>query len=191
MTVHGVAGYMSGCRCEQCFTAQRQRERQLAAASDARWAAVVRQADLAESRMGMKQSPGLRGPQADERQRIVELAELELRRQQQSLRRQRKTTRKQETARQRTQAVREMQERYAQAVAERDFQWLLAAERRAMSSLRTRISRLVSADGRRDCYELLWRQALQARELTEVHYHELSHSFGGEAGGAVMPQGGR
>ncbi|SHU84298.1 Uncharacterised protein [Mycobacteroides abscessus subsp. bolletii] len=189
MAVHGVAGYMSGCRCEQCFAAQRHRERQLAVASEARWAAIVRQIDLTEARPAVTKSPTWRDAQIDEQQRMTEVAELELRRQRRSLeRQQRKIARKQETARQRAQAAREMQERYERAVVERDFRWLLAAERRAVNSLRTRISRLVDADTRKDYYELLWRQAQQTRELAEVHYRELNDRIGAVAGG-VTPQG--
>ncbi len=186
MAVHGVAGYMSGCRCEQCFAAQRHRERQLAVASEARWAAIVRQIDLTENRSAAAKPPRRQDARADEQQRMAEVAELKLRRQRRSSeRQQRKITRKQETARQRAQAAREMHERYERAVDECDFRWLLAAERRAVNSLRSRISRLIDADTRQNCYELLWRQARQTRELAEVHYIELNDRIGAAAGGVT------
>lgn len=173
MTVHGVAGYVSGCRCEQCFAAQRLRERQLALASEVRWAAVLRQIEQGEAQSVVAKRPEWRGSRADDYQRMVEVAQLELRRQQRSVERQRKDAGKQETARQRARAAQEMQERYERALDEGDFQWLLLAERRAVNSLRTRINRLVSGDNRQGCAELLWRQAQQTRELAEVHYREL------------------
>lgn len=185
MTVHGVAGYMSGCRCEQCFAAQRQRERQLAAASRVRWAAVVRQTEHAETGRAVAKSAELRGSHADERQRMVEIAELELRRQRRSSERRQKIERRREAERRRARVAQEMQERYERAVVERDFRWLLTAERRAVNSLRTRISHLVRTAGRQDCYELLWRQAQQARELSEVHYRELCDRIGAGVGSAI------
>lgn len=190
MAVHGVAGYMSGCRCEQCFAAQRLRERQLALASGVRWAAVLRQIEQEESQQVVAKRPEWRDSGSDDRQRMVEVAELELRRQQRSVKRQRKITEKQETARQRARAAQEMQERYERAVVEGDFQWLLLAERRALNSLRTRINRLVSGDNRQDCVELLWRQAQQTRELAEVHYREISSHISAGADSATL-QGSR
>lgn len=177
MTVHGVAGYMSGCRCEQCFSAQRLRERQLAVASEARWASVLSRIEQA-SRLEVearKQSSRIR-----QRQRATEAAEEEFRGRQRSSKRQQTFVRKQDTVRRRAQAAQEAQERYERAVVERDFRWLLAAERRAASSLRTRINRLV---GRQDCYELLWRQAKQTRELIELHYRELNDRIDADTGG--------
>ncbi|MEU9808971.1 hypothetical protein [Mycobacterium sp. NPDC050853] len=42
MAVHGVAGYAAGCRCQECVSAQRARERQIAAAERTRWGSVAR-----------------------------------------------------------------------------------------------------------------------------------------------------
>lgn len=185
MAVHGIAGYMSGCRCQQCFTAQRQRERQLAVASETRWAAVVRRIELVETRQQVAGPSTWRNSRVDEQQSTAEVAELEHRRQQRFLKQQQKIARRREAARQRAQAAREMQERYERAVVERDFRWLLAAERRALSSLRTRISRLVRANDWQDRYELLWQQAQQARELAEFHYHQLDDQICADASTAA------
>lgn len=148
MAIHGVAGYMAGCRCEQCFSAQREREQQIAAASTARWSLAERRTDRAASGQSVSGA---------------ELA------QEQSQRQRRMTA-----ERQRMLVVEQVRRRYEQAVTDGDFRWLLAAERRALNSVRARISRLIGRSSRPQEYrELLWRQAQQMRELTERHHREL------------------
>ena len=49
---HGVAGYQSGCRCEQCCAAQISRVRQLAAAELQRWQEIERTSGMGTRRHG-------------------------------------------------------------------------------------------------------------------------------------------
>lgn len=42
---HGVSGFQSGCRCEECYTAERNRMREIGKSEQRRWSKINIQAD--------------------------------------------------------------------------------------------------------------------------------------------------
>lgn len=143
MVVHGVAGYATGCRCNQCFSAQRQREAQIAATEKARWSSITQQAQRAKAEQAQRrrqrqqhqQTIKAPSPSATEHSRLI----------------------------------------YQHALANKDYRWLLDAERRKFNSIRTLTSRLLRNHGNPpESTELLWRQAEQMRALAKEHYNELA-----------------
>ncbi|MGL5445036.1 MAG: hypothetical protein ACRDDJ_21535 [[Mycobacterium] stephanolepidis] len=96
------ARYVAGCRCDQCFTAQRAREAQIATEEKHRWSPTTQRAHQAR----MQRAP--------------------LREQHQ-----------QSSTRGHITATEQARQRYQQAIARKDYCWVLDVEQRTLNSVRT------------------------------------------------------
>lgn len=175
MAVHGVAGYAGGCRCPECVSAQRARERAIAEAERRRWARSpnlpespaersrrLAQAERARQRQQQRQAQVAREEQAR--------AEYKQRRQQ----RRQEAIELQHRAQAQAQAQQaQRQEQYRQALATGDYGWLLADQRRTNQQLRNQISALQRQTRAGVLTELQWRQALETHQLLTKHHTEL------------------
>ncbi|MGV0586819.1 hypothetical protein ABQE45_24065 [Mycobacteroides chelonae] len=174
MVVHGVAGYVAGCRCQDCVSVQRERERQIAEAERRRWAGSGWQVSpaAAERREAQSMARLERERRRQEREQTLAARKEQAR----AEREQRRLQQQQETIEhQRRQIAREAkrQRDYQQALSGGDYAWLLAYQRQATQQVRNQMAAVRRQADPGALAELRWRQAQEIHQITEKHHAEL------------------